>query len=395
MLFSCSDDYFYKSLLSGKFYRFLQAGRRDVDLSCVLHNIHCLPDEEIIFCSILMYIYFIQNVKYFYFSPMSSMFFSECEVPETANCLVSITTGQPSASPHSRRFAHVKLWYFSECAIFTWFDSSHPTFPQSCFLYSRCSKAVEVAHSITGEGQSGSHIAQQDIEDNSNFFFWKKGPPSCVCGRKMACKGANHNHVGFQVCNLWHIFIVSQSNYLSKKNFLWVKWRWFLSNPTQRPNELTDIYTRFALWAMSQPCPGRKWCAATLIRWLQEKVATETDCQAICRNTERCEFYTWFDQTNRVFHNYCFLWSSCDSVSCNCVGCSTGPPECTPQIGEILPSPAPSPALVTVENLSVPTSLLPDTENPGEPQGLLFGLTSTVQVRQAVRATRQSQTVWY
>ena len=126
---------------------------------------------------------------------------------------------------------------------------------------------------------------------------------------------------------------------------------------------------------------------------MQEKVATETDCQAICRNTESCEFYTWFDQTNRVFHNYCFLWSSCDSVSCNCVGCSTGPPECTPQIGEILPSPAPSPALVTVENLSVPTSLLPDTESSGEPQGLLSGLTRTVQVRQAVRATRQSQTV--
>jgi len=229
-LLSCSDDYFYKSLLSGKFYRFLQAGRRDVDLSCVLHNIHCLPDE----------------------SNVIDVFFG---VRSAGDCQLSC------------------FYHHSECAIFTWFDSSHPTFPQSCFLYSRCSKAVEVAHSITG-------------------------PPSCVCGRKMACKGANHNHVGFQ-----------------------------------------------------------------------EKVATETDCQAICRNTERCEFYTWFDQTNRVFHNYCFLWSSCDSVSCNCVGCSTGPPECTPQIGEILPSPAPSPALVTVENLSVPTSLLPDTENSGPSGG--------------------------
>ena len=71
------------------------------------------------------------------FSPMWSMFSSECEVPETANCLVSTTTGQPSASPLTRRVAHLKLGYFSECAIFTWFDSSHPTFPQSCFLYSR------------------------------------------------------------------------------------------------------------------------------------------------------------------------------------------------------------------------------------------------------------------
>ena len=89
---------------------------------------------------------------------MSSMFSSECEVPETANCLVSTTTGQPSASPLTRRVAHLKLGYFSECAIFTWFDSSHPTFPQSCFLYSRCNKAVEVEHSVTGEVKSHHRV---------------------------------------------------------------------------------------------------------------------------------------------------------------------------------------------------------------------------------------------
>ena len=136
MLFRCSEEYFYKSLLSGKFYRFLQTGRRDVDLSCVLHNIHCLPDEEIISCSIKIYIFY-RRLNICISSPMSSMFSSECEVLETANCLVSITTGQPSASPLTRRVALITLRYFSDCAIFTWFDSSHPTFPQSCFLYSR------------------------------------------------------------------------------------------------------------------------------------------------------------------------------------------------------------------------------------------------------------------
>ena len=102
MLISCSEEYFYKSLLSGKFYRFLQTGRRDVDLSCVLHNIHCMPDEEIIKCSISIVLY-TKSWNIFISSPMSSMFSSECEVLETANCLVSITTGQPSASPLTRR----------------------------------------------------------------------------------------------------------------------------------------------------------------------------------------------------------------------------------------------------------------------------------------------------
>ena len=97
--------------------------------ACLTRKLFFVP----FLCTFILY----KAWNIFIFSPMSSMFFSECEVPETANCLVSITTGQPSASPHSRRFAHVKLWYFSECAIFTWFDSSHPTFPQSCFLYSR------------------------------------------------------------------------------------------------------------------------------------------------------------------------------------------------------------------------------------------------------------------
>ena len=41
-------------------------------------------------------------------------------------------------------------------------------------------------------------------------------------------------------------------------------------------------------------------------------------------------------------------------VSCNCVGCSSGPPSCSAPVGEVLPSAAPAPALVTADNLSVP-----------------------------------------
>ena len=38
------EDYSYKSLLSGKYYRFLPSGRT-ADLDCVIPDIHCLPDE--------------------------------------------------------------------------------------------------------------------------------------------------------------------------------------------------------------------------------------------------------------------------------------------------------------------------------------------------------------
>ena len=61
-------------------------------------------------------------------------------------------------------------------------------------------------------------------------------------------------------------------------------------------------------------------------------------------------------------------------VSCNCVGCSSGPPKCSPPVGEILPSPAPvqetKPGLVTTDNLSVPSSLLPplNKEDPASIQ---------------------------
>ena len=36
------------------------------------------------------------------------------------------------------------------------------------------------------------------------------------------------------------------------------------------------------------------------------------------------------------------------------MGCSSGPPSCSAPVGEVLPSAAPAPALVTADNLSVP-----------------------------------------
>ena len=42
---------------------------------------------------------------------------------------------------------------------------------------------------------------------------------------------------------------------------------------------------------------------------------TEAACQALCRAESDCKFYTWFNTDNRVFFNYCFLFSSCDKVS--------------------------------------------------------------------------------
>jgi len=213
------EDYSYKSLLSGKYYRFLPSGRT-ADLDCVIPDIHCLPDE----------------------SNVIDVFFG---VRSAGDCQLSC------------------VYHHSDCAVFTWFDSQHSTFPQSCFLYSRCDKAIQSEHSVTG-------------------------PPSCVCGQKMACQGVHNNFVGFK-----------------------------------------------------------------------ENIAGEPECQTLCRDTETCEYYTWFDPTNKVFHNYCFLFSSCETVSCNCVGCSSGPPSCSAPVGEVLPSAAPAPALVTADNLSVPSSLLP------------------------------------
>jgi len=121
------------------------------------------------------------------------------------------------------------------------------------------------------------------------------GPPSCVCGQKVACQGVKNNFVGFK-----------------------------------------------------------------------ENIEEEKQCQKECLASDQCQFYTWFDKTNTVFRNYCLLFTSCDKVTCNCHGCSSGPPSCSPQIGEILPSAAPEPAVITVENLSVSSSLEPPVDTDAD-----------------------------
>ena len=61
------------------------------------------------------------------------------------------------------------------------------------------------------------------------------------------------------------------------------------------------------------------WWHKSLYGWvflyLQENVISEAACQTLCHDTDNCEWYTWFDQTNKVFYNYCFLFKSCNKVS--------------------------------------------------------------------------------
>ena len=214
MLFRCSEEYFYKSLLSGKFYRFLQTGRRDVDLSCVLHNIHCMPDEEIIFCSV--FIYFLQNLKYLYFqSNVIDVFFGvrsagDCQL----SCFyhhrsaLSLTTNQEGRSPQTRIFQRL-------CNLHLVWQLS-PNLPSVMFPLLQVRKLkslseLNIEPSLSaGAAKLWRWITLSQVRD-SNIASRARccrsllppGPPSCVCGKKMACKGANHNHVGFQVCNLW------------------------------------------------------------------------------------------------------------------------------------------------------------------------------------------------
>ena len=46
----------------------------------------------------------------------------------------------------------------------------------------------------------------------------------------------------------------------------------------------------------------------------QQEVMIEEACQALCLGTPGCQFYTWFNEDNRIFSMYCFLFNSCDKV---------------------------------------------------------------------------------
>jgi len=82
----------------------------------------------------------------------------------------------------------------------------------------------------------------------------------------------------------------------------------------------------------------------------------EEACQSLCFENQDCEFYTWFDTHNKVFSNYCFLFSSCDKVACNCIGCLSGPPSCAPTFDEIIPSPTKNATLVVATTTKITTS---------------------------------------
>ena len=40
-------------------------------------------------------------------------------------------------------------------------------------------------------------------------FYFHEGPPSCVCGKKMACQGVSNNFVGFKVTQTYDLSSVS------------------------------------------------------------------------------------------------------------------------------------------------------------------------------------------
>jgi len=105
---------------------------------------------------------------------------------------------------------------------------------------------------------------------------------------------------------------------------------------------------------------------------LQEIVESEMKCQALCSGNRRCHYYTWFSSENRVFGNYCFLFSVCNKMTCNCIGCRSGPQTCftytmipdKPQIGAA--SNKPGIQLPTAQD--IPQFLVPNFLKPQQPQ---------------------------
>jgi len=128
----------YRSLLTGATYDLAAITKmnqneikaRSLDMECVHTNVHCLPAED--------------NVIDVFFGVNSA---EECQL---------------TCAYHSQ-----------DCVMFTWFDHFEETFPASCFLYSKCSRAGQSLHTVTG-------------------------PPTCLCSKNMACQGVRHNFVGFQ-----------------------------------------------------------------------------------------------------------------------------------------------------------------------------------------------------
>ena len=92
----------YMSLLTGDTYDLKKVarmdsntiGKRSLDLSCIYHDLHCIPEDD--------------NVIDVFFGVRTA---EECQL---------------TCEFHS-----------DNCVMFTWFDQLEEIFPSSCFLYSR------------------------------------------------------------------------------------------------------------------------------------------------------------------------------------------------------------------------------------------------------------------
>ena len=89
-------------------------------------------------------------------------------------------------------------------------------------------------------------ITQRETE------LYQPGPPSCVCGEKMACRGANHNHVGFQVCKSligWQISLLWHRSLQLKLSLIYCKLR---ASKTVRADECNQYWhcaiSRVQMW---------------------------------------------------------------------------------------------------------------------------------------------------
>ena len=58
-------------------------------------------------------------------------------------------------------------------------------------------------------------------------------------------------------------------------------------------------------------------------------IPLEENCQALCSITPTCSTYTYYDTDNKERPKMCILLKSCQKLSQDCVGCHTGPPECS------------------------------------------------------------------
>ena len=78
-------------------------------------------------------------------------------------------------------------------------------------------------------------------------------------------------------------------------------------------------------------CSGPFSCQYTEDNFVGElpDVQQEVLCQDQCFVTENCAFYSWFDGDFHPFPNLCLMFSSCEEKDFICLGCHSGPPDCS------------------------------------------------------------------